>query len=538
MTPMLEIDSDSRSIWKDLRHARAIYGATTFLAMGCGGLCLALWSLCISKPIWGLFARSVILSCVFCAVLTPLLLNVFGWVGVPLERKREINVKFAPRIGGLGLLFAYLMGFIPLELFDHNDPSIQLVLRLSPVIILIFLIGLWDDVRGLSPLAKLAGQIFAAELAVEILSQAALAGSTGRVTHLVQVLWLVLCANAFNLIDGLDGLAAGVALIGASGLLAGASFRHETSLALVIAPLVGALLGLLYYNFNPASIFLGDCGSLAIGFLLGCYTLMWNLHATTAMDRVAPYLALSLPLCETVVSVLRRFLRGRSIFSRDKRHFHHRLLSLGLNHRDAVLLLYCVAATLAVAAVLQIIFPSPFTMVLLVVLLVAAYYGLRALRYSEFSTLTRFQFAGGLLIALRARILLRTFAKFLARAKKTEECWLVLRDTCRQAEFDYISMRIAEEYFEEALKPAFSASRVSVVLPLSDNVTSKNSPVVTVTFGHAPSGTAQAMLTEALSEQLRDRLIHFTSGRGERHEPSITMTGFAVARPTGRTGRT
>jgi UDP-GlcNAc:undecaprenyl-phosphate/decaprenyl-phosphate GlcNAc-1-phosphate transferase len=532
MTPTLGLNSATRSRWRDFRHATIIYGATTFLAMGCGALCLALWSLCISKPIWGLFARAVVLSCVFCAVLTPLLLNVFGWVGVPLERNRETNIKIAPRIGGLGLLFAYLIGFIPLELFDHNDPSIQLVLRLSPVTILIFLVGLWDDVRGLSPLAKLAGQIVAAELAVDILSQAGLPGSTGLITHLLQVLWLVLCANSFNLIDGLDGLAAGVALIAASGLLAGALFRHETGLALVIAPLVGALLGLLYYNFNPASVFLGDCGSLAIGFLLGCYTLMWNQQPTTGMDRIVPYLALSLPLCETVVSVFRRFLRGRSIFSGDKRHFHHRLLSLGLNHRDAVLLLYCVAVTLAVAAVLQIIFPAPFTMVLLVGLFVAAYYGLRALRYSEFSTLTRFQFAGGLLIALRARILLRTFAKCLARAKKPEECWPVLRDTSRQAEFDYISMHIAGKHFEEALKPAFSATRVSVALPLSDEFSCENSPLVTLTFGHAPPEAAQAMLIEALSEQLRDRLIHFTASRGERQRPAVSVTDFFAGKLT------
>jgi UDP-GlcNAc:undecaprenyl-phosphate GlcNAc-1-phosphate transferase len=390
---------------------------------------------------------------------------------------------------------------------------------------LIFLVGLWDDVRGLSPLAKLAGQILVAELAVVILTRAELPGPTGLIAHVLQVLWLVLCANAFNLIDGLDGLASGVALISALGLLAGASFRHETGLALVIAPLVGALLGLLYYNFNPASIFLGDCGSLAIGFLLGCYTLMWNQHATSGLDRVAPYLALSLPLCETVVSVFRRFLRGRSIFRGDQRHFHHRLLSLGLNHRDAVLLLYCVAAALTLAAVLQIIFPAPFTMVLLVVLLVAAYYGLRALRYSEFSTLTRSQFAGGLLIALRARVLLRTFAKSLARTRKTEECWMALRDSCRQAEFDFISMQIGEEYFEEALKSAFSAPGVSVALPLSADAARENSPLMTVTFGHAPSGTAQAMLVDALSEQLRDRLISIMGCRSEKRGPSVSVTG-------------
>ncbi len=532
MTPTLGLDSAGRSLWRDLCHAAIIYAVITFLVMGCGGLGLALWSLCISKPIWGLFAEAIVLSCVFCAVLTPFLLNIFGWVGVPPEDNRERSVRFVPRIGGLGLLLAYLVGFIPLERFDPNDSSVQLIFRLSPAIILIFLIGLWDDVRKLSPLGKLAGQIVAAELAVEILSRAALPGNNGLVTHLVQVLWLVLCINAFNLIDGLDGLAAGVALIAASGLLAGASFRHETGLALVIAPLAGALLGLLYYNFNPASVFLGDCGSLAIGFLLGCYTLMWNQHATTARDKFAPFLVLFLPLCETVVSVFRRFLRGRPIFGGDKRHFHHRLLSLGFSHRDAVLLLYCVAATLAVVAVLQIIFPAPFTIVLLLVLLLAAYHGLGALRYAEFSSLTKFLFPGGGLVAFRARILLRKFADRLARTKTTEECWLVLRDTCRQAEFDYISMHIDGQRFEEALGPAFSDPRVSVALSLSDDVSSGNSSLVVVTFGRGRRGTAQTLLIEALSEQLRDRLIHFSGGRGERQRPSVSNDRFFAGKLT------
>ena len=130
-----------------------------------------------------------------------------------------------------------------------------------------------------------------------------------------------------------------------------ALIHHSPTLAIAIAPLVGALLGFLYYNFNPASIFLGDCGSLLVGFLLGCYGIMWNQHAQTDLARAAPLIALALPVFEVMLSIVRRILRDKPIFSSDKNHIHHRILSLGLTHRNAALVLYGAAALVGLLAV-------------------------------------------------------------------------------------------------------------------------------------------------------------------------------------------
>ena len=221
----------------------------------------------------------VLSSLVVCFVLTPFLRDFFSFLGIvdkPDFRKQ--HGRPVPRLGGIGLMAAYSAAMIALALgwyrglFDPQDPSIRLVARLSPAILLIFAIGLYDDIRGLSPWKKLTGEMLAAGYACWAGVHLGMPPEyTGPVfiVNLVSILWLVLCANAFNLIDGLDGLATGVALIASISLLLAALIHHNPGLALVITPLIGALLGFLYYNFNPASIFLGDCGSLLVGFLLG-----------------------------------------------------------------------------------------------------------------------------------------------------------------------------------------------------------------------------------------------------------------------------
>ena len=125
------------------------------------------------------------------------------------------------------------------------------------------------------------------------------------------ILWLVACANAFNLIDGVDGLASGVGLLATLTMLAAGLLHGDAGLVIVTAPLAGALVGFLRSNFNPASIFLGDCGSLTIGFLLGCFAAIWSQKSATLLGMTAPLMALSVPLLDTGASIVRRFLRRR-----------------------------------------------------------------------------------------------------------------------------------------------------------------------------------------------------------------------------------
>ena len=156
----------------------------------------------------------------------------------------------------------------------------------------------------------------------------------------VTALWLVGCSNAFNLIDGVDGLAVGAGLFATVTILLGALLNGNVRLALATMPLAGALAGFLRYNFNPASVFLGDSGSLTVGFLLGCYGVLWSQKSATMLGMTAPLMALAVPLIDTGVAVARRFLRGQPIFSADARHIHHRLLARGLTPRKVALLLY------------------------------------------------------------------------------------------------------------------------------------------------------------------------------------------------------
>ena len=167
-----------------------------------------------------------------------------------------------------------------------------------------FALGLLDDLVGLNAWQKLLGQVVARCLAycggVHVTGVAGYA-APGWSTPADHVLWLVACTNAFNLIDGMDGLAAGVGLFATFTTLAAALLQGNVALALATAPLVGALLAFLRYNFNPASIFLGDCGSLTIGFLLGCFGAIWSQKSATLLGMTAPLMALAVPLLDTGV---------------------------------------------------------------------------------------------------------------------------------------------------------------------------------------------------------------------------------------------
>lgn len=450
----------------------------------------------------------VLFSLVVCLILTPFLRDFFSFMGIvdSPDAYRKHHKRPIPRLGGIGLMVAYSIAIVALAmggyrgLFDPHDPSIRLVARLSPAALLIFAIGLYDDLRGLSPWKKLAGQTAAAVYAcwagVHLGMPPEYSGPV-FVTNLVSVLWLVLCANAFNLIDGLDGLATGVALIASISLLMAALIHHNPGLALVITPLIGALLGFLYYNFNPASIFLGDCGSLLVGFLLGCYGLMWNQHAGSGLGRAAPLIALAFPMFEVVVSIARRFLRNRPIFGSDMNHIHHRILSLGLSHRSTALVLYCASALVAVVAVLQTILRPGLAIMALLLLLPVAYFGLRLLRYPEFDILGKFLFRGDLGRMLRTNIHLQEYEESLASANTIEDCWLALRNTCSEADFNYVSLVVDGRSFEDKLLPStVPCSRIRIALSQLDRAT----------FGHDPQLQGPALLIAPLAERLQEKV--------------------------------
>ena len=229
----------------------------------------------------------------------------------------------------------------------------------------ILALGIVDDTRGLRARWKLLGQVAVAALVG--LSGHALTSVTLPVVgvlelgfilgSLLSIFWIVGMINAFNLIDGVDGLASGIALVGVTALVVLSVIQDNIYVTVAGSVLAGTLLGFLCYNFPPARIFLGDTGSMFIGFFLASMSLMGAQKYETAVILLAPTLALSFPIFETLISITRRYLRGVPIFAGDNHHTHHRLLGKGYSQPRVVLTLYGVAISLATAAVLSTLIP-------------------------------------------------------------------------------------------------------------------------------------------------------------------------------------
>jgi UDP-GlcNAc:undecaprenyl-phosphate/decaprenyl-phosphate GlcNAc-1-phosphate transferase len=304
--------------------------------------------------------------------LTPLSMWVATKAGA-MDRPdaRKVHHSPTPRLGGLAifgtvvLLLGLALGLLPVSWGVGPWPSVIIGA------LIVYLLGFTDDVSSLGPKIKLLVQILAALVAVQAgirLDQIVLPGGEslglGYFSVPLTVFWIVGVTNAFNLIDGLDGLAGGLALIAAFTLFA-LSHQSDPAVGIISVILAGALAGFLRYNFHPARIFMGDSGSLFVGYLLACL----SLHASIAespLGFVAPILAVAIPVLDTATAMLRRYFgaiwsrRGERIraladvgviLRPDRAHIHHRLLDRGLSQRQAVFTLYVLGIALAVLGV-------------------------------------------------------------------------------------------------------------------------------------------------------------------------------------------
>lgn len=336
-------------------------------------------------------------------LLTPVVIRAaegWGLFDQPGEERR-VHTQPIPRVGGVVVFVAMLLGLLGAAAADIAAGGVMLRANASYIVgivlgsSLLFATGLVDDIRGLRPVTKLAFQVLAAAIAFVFGFQVAHIGlgpdlgvELGWLALPVTLAWIVGVTNAFNLIDGLDGLATGIALVALLTTAVAALMLHNPEVAVVCLALIGALLGFLRYNFNPARIFLGDSGSLFVGFLLAILSVHGSMKSATAVVVLVPLSALALPLLDTVLAIGRRWLRGVPLSSADSRHIHHRLLAVGFTHRSSVIVLYCVAAALAVAGIASAF--APQRDVFLVAMAGGTicggilFYGLRHLDYHEF----------------------------------------------------------------------------------------------------------------------------------------------------------
>ncbi len=368
-------------------------------------------------------------------VLTPIIRDIFhAYNLVDRPGFRKVHAYPIPRLGGIsiGIAYATALARIPASVSDGE----AILWKLLPGAGVILLTGILDDFFGLTVRYKLVGQVAAAAIAFwSGLRIETIAGVAVPIylSSCITIFWLLLLMNALNLIDGLDGLCAGMGFVAAAALYAVALSEGNVSLEHAMLPLIAALLGFLFHNFNRATMFLGDSGALLIGFLIGCGGIMFAEHATP-LSTIVPIMAIAVPLMDVVLSVARRFLTNRPIFMADRGHIHHRLLDAGLSPPRAVLVLCLWAMAGAIFAILATHpFWQPWLAFIVLAFCATAWAGVRQLRYSEFTVAAKLLIGGEFRKAVAGKVRIRNLATALEQSKTEDEWWALLVTTAREA---------------------------------------------------------------------------------------------------------
>ena len=357
-------------------------------------------TLILTLLFFGLFAFSLGVSFVATRQVRDLATRR-GWVSLPQDG-RQVHQTPLPRLGGVAIFLAFSVSLIVWLGLSVKFP--QLVQGLAPATLLriyvpaclIFALGIYDDLHGAGAYLKFSVQAIAAIMlfagGMRVLDLPLIFRSYSVPWFLglpLTVLWVVAVTNAFNLIDGLDGLAAGSALFSTMVFFVCALVNHSWLGSLMSVTLAGAILGFLRFNFNPATIFLGDSGSLFIGFMLSALALAEQQKTPTFVAVAIPVVSFGLPILETLLSILRRLIGGRPIFSADREHIHHKLLQMGFSHRQVVIVLYAVSAVFAMLS-LFLLWPTGSTLgLVLAVVGTGVWLGVQHLNYLEFGELRR-----------------------------------------------------------------------------------------------------------------------------------------------------
>ena len=336
------------------------------------------------------FAVSLIVA----LLATPaviLLAKKTGAMDAPNARK--VHKKPIPRIGGLAIYSGFMAAIIFVALkFGFDGEQVKETVGLVVSGSLIVALGLLDDYKNLPAKLKLLGQIGAAAVLVLIFDVRIdfMTDPFGDyfyfdnlpIPHLaifVTMFWLVGLTNTVNLIDGLDGLAAGVASIASFTIMLIALEQNFILVAVLTAALAGAAVGFLKYNFNPAEIFMGDTGSMFLGFMLAGISVTGAVKSVATIALVVPIFALGLPILDTTFAIVRRLRGGVPIFKPDKGHLHHRLLNVGFTQRQAVLLMYVVSALFGLSAIALTAVSCQIAVLILLVVVAAIVYGVKKL---------------------------------------------------------------------------------------------------------------------------------------------------------------
>lgn len=314
-----------------------------------------------------------------------------GAVDVPKDNRR-MHKKPMPLLGGLSIFLGFTISGL---IFCNVTPSLVAAWFGG---LLIISIGILDDKYALNAWIKLLGQIAAASIAVGLGGvQIDHINLFGRYIHFgalaipITIFWIVGMTNAINLIDGLDGLACGVSAISSTSLLIVTLMHADLEVAMLTAILTGACIGFLPFNMNPAKIFMGDTGALFLGYMLSVLSIVGVFKTTAVVSFLIPVIIFGYPLFDTVFAFARRILQGRSPFSADRGHLHHRIIDMGFNVRQSVSILYCICSILGILAIMLSEQRTAASLIILVVALIIGLFNYALIKNKNTRTLTGLQ---------------------------------------------------------------------------------------------------------------------------------------------------
>lgn len=315
-------------------------------------------------------------------LITPFIIKFAKKTGaLDVPDSRKVHKEPIARIGGCAIYIAFTS--VILVYFFINGMLTREIIGLLVSGSFIFFVGIIDDYKNIPAKVKLLGQIIAAlifAVAFDV-KIGFISDPFGDYLFLeefavpVTVIWLVSLTNTVNLIDGLDGLAAGVSAIACFTLFLVAMEQNVFLVSFLTAALLGSAVGFLYYNFNPARIFMGDSGSMFLGFILAGISVIGPTKSAAALSLIVPMLALGLPIMDTAFAIIRRKRAGEPIFKPDRGHLHHRLLDLGLSQKQAVLLMYVISALLGLVAILLTLVNAQMGICIIVAVVLFVLYG-------------------------------------------------------------------------------------------------------------------------------------------------------------------
>ncbi|NMC26654.1 MAG: undecaprenyl/decaprenyl-phosphate alpha-N-acetylglucosaminyl 1-phosphate transferase [Syntrophomonadaceae bacterium] len=319
----------------------------------------------------------VMAACAIAYFMMPHVIKLAHRLGaVDQPDQRKVHNRIMPRLGGLGIFSAFMI--VALLGVPLSGPLEGVMLGA----VVVFLVGMLDDIFQLSPYLKLVGQCGAAAIAihfgvtVEFLTNPFDGQlNLGWVGVPLTFVWIVGITNAINLIDGLDGLAAGVSSIAAATMGLVAYSQGQQTVCFLAFILVAAIAGFLPYNFNPARTFMGDGGSNFLGYILACLAVMGLTKTTAVISLFLPIVILGIPIFDTFFAIIRRINNRAPIFKPDKAHLHHRLMAIGMSHRRSVLIIYAISTFFGGVALVLNYLNRPKAALVLAVLLMAIVLG-------------------------------------------------------------------------------------------------------------------------------------------------------------------